>query len=229
MKLFVLVCAALIWGTPIVRAQDAPPLAIARVVQSAKFANGFAPRGWKTEKIARGDLNRDGRSDAAIVLIEDKPAQDADGVATSRQRALVIALNRKNGWQRVGWSNQLLMGTRDGGAFYGVMPTPVDVSIEKGVVIINMEFGSREVTTLTYRLRYENARRAVYVIGRDAATRDRLDASVTTTSVNYLTGDKQMTTFKADDVPENTVVINGKGVRQWRWLGAAKADDRYMP
>lgn len=224
MKLFPLVCAAFAWSAPNVGSQEAPPLAIAR---AAKSADAFAPRGWKTEKIARGDLNKDGRLDAAIVLIEDKPAHDAGGVATSRQRALVVALNLKNGWNRVGWNNQLLLGTREGGAFYGVSPAPVEVSVQNGVVLVDMELGSREVTTSTYRLRYENVRRAVYVIGRDAATRDRLDGNVTTMSINYLTGDKQITTFKADNLPENTVVVNGGGKRNWRWLGAVKADDRY--
>ena len=117
MKTIALALFALAVCAPVARAQDAPPLPITRVAQRAKAPTLFAPRGWKTEKIARGDLNRDGRSDAAVVLVETKPAHIEDGIDMGRARALVIALQTRNGWQRVGFSNQLLLGTRDGGAF----------------------------------------------------------------------------------------------------------------
>lgn len=225
MKPFALVLAALALGAPLVRAQEPALLDIQRVPQRAKYANSFAPRGWRTEKIARGDLNRDGRFDAAIVLIEDKPATDKEGIATDRKRALVIALSDKRGWKRVGWSNQLLLGTRDGGAFYGMIAAPVDVSIEKGVVLVNMEFGSREVTTTTYRLRWEPRRRAVYLIGRDSFERDRATGGGTSTSVNYLTGKKKTVTYQTGSDEGKTVTSNVG--HQWRWLGAVRENDRY--
>lgn len=226
MKPFPFVLAALVLGAPLVHAQDSAPLDVNRVVQRAKYANSFAPRGWKTEKIARGDLNRDGRLDAAIVLIENKPATDKNGYATDRKRALVIAFNDKRGWKRVGFSNQLLLGTRDGGAFYGMSVTPVEIAIEKGVVLVNMEFGSREVTTTTHRLRWEPRRKNVYVIGMDSFDRDRATGGGTGTSVNYLTGAKSVSTYK--DGGDKGKTINSKGARQWRWLGAVKEDDRYQ-
>lgn len=227
MKPFPVVLAALVLSGPIIHAQEATPLAISSVAQRASSANGFAPRGWKTEKIVRGDLNRDGRSDAAIVLAQTKSARVEDGVPMGRQRALVIAFKARKGWQRVGFSNQLLLGTRDGGAFYGMTDAPVELSIEKGVVLVNMEFGSREVTTTTHRLRWEPKRKAVYVIGMDAATRDRANGGGETTSVNYLTGNKKVTTYRAGDDKSKTV--NSRVARDWRWLGAVKEDDRYTP
>lgn len=227
MKLFPFVLAALVWSASFVCAQDGAPLDVRRVSQRVKTAGAFAPRGWKTEKIARGDLNRDGRSDAAIVLVEAKAARVEDGVPMGRRRALVIAFNQRSGWKRVGFSNQLLLGTRDGGAFYGVVDAPVEVKIQKGVVLVNMEFGSREVTTTTYRLRWEPKRRAVYVIGRDAATRDRATGDSETTSVNYLTGAKKTTTYAPGADTGKTV--SSKVARDWRWLGAVREDDRYTP
>lgn len=227
MKPFFLVLAALILNTPLVHAQEAAPLAITSVPQRAKYASAFAPRGWKTEKIARGDLNRDGRADAAIVLVEAKAARVEDGVPMGRRRALVIAFNQRRGWKRVGFSNQLLLGTRDGGAFYGMGEAPVEVSIEKGVVLVNMEFGSREVMATTHRLRWEPRRKAVYVIGMDAATRDRATGGGETTSANYLTGARRVTTYKTG--ADNGKTVSSKGARRWLWLGAVREDDRYTP
>ncbi len=226
MKLLAIVLCALVLGAPLVHAQDAAPLAITSVAQRASSVTAFAPRGWKTEKIVRGDLNRDGRSDAAIVLVQTKAARVEDGVPMGRRRALVIAFNQRSGWKRVGFSNQLLLGTRDGGAFYGVTDAPVELSIEKGVVLVNMEFGSREVTTTTHRLRWQPKRRAVYVIGMDSHVRDRATGGGETTSVNYLTGAKKVTTYRAVDDKGKTAI--SKVARQWRWLGAVKEDDRYQ-
>ena len=226
MKSFLFSLTALALGAPFVHAQDSAPLEVKRVAERAKYANLFAPRGWKTEKIARGDLNRDGRIDAAIVLIENKPATDKDGIATDRKRALVIAFNDKRGWKRVGFNNQLLLGTRDGGAFYGMSAAPVEVSIEKGVVLVNMEFGSREVTTTTHILRWEPKRHAVYVLGVDTATRDRNDGSFKASSVNYLMGVKRVMNSVSNG--KNTKTVISKGARQWRWLGAVKENDRYQ-
>ncbi len=227
MKLLPFVAALLICSAPIVRAQDEAPLDIHRVAQRASSLEAFAPRGWKTEKIARGDLNRDGRADAAIVLVEATDAHVEAGVPMGRQRALVIAFRQRRGWKRVGFSNQLLLGTRGGGAFYGMTDAPVEVSIRKGMVIVGMEFGSREVTATTHRLRWEPRRRAVYVIGMDAATRDRAMGGGETTNANYLTGVKKVTTHKSGTDKGKTV--SSKGARRWLWLGAVKEDDRYTP
>lgn len=225
MKTIPVMLAALILGAPAAFAQEAAPLLINSVPQRAKSAEAFAPRGWKTEKVVRGDLNRDGRADAAIVLVEAKSARVEDGVPMGRRRALVIALRQRRGWQRVGFSNQLLLGTRDGGAFYGASDASVDLAIEKGVVLVNMEFGSREVTNTTHILRWEPKRRAVYVIGMDTATRDRATGGGETMSVNYLTGARKNTVYKTGTDKGKTA--SRKGARRWLWLGAVRADDRY--
>lgn len=227
MKPFFLVLAALALGVSLAEAQGETPLSIASVPQRARRAEAFAPRGWKIEKIARGDLNRDGRADAAIVLVQTKDAHVEAGVPMGRQRALVIAFRQRRGWKRVGWSNQLLLGTRGGGAFYGMTDAPVEVSIRKGVVIVGMEFGSREVTATTHRLRWEPKRRAVYLIGMDSITRDRLNGSAIIVSANYLTGVKTTKTLAPND--DKGKVATVKVARQERWLGAVTEDNRDTP
>ena len=174
------------------RAQDEPRLLASLVPARATTTRAFAPRGWVVEKMARGDLNRDRVLDAAIVLIEDKPAKDKDGYATPRSRALVVAVKDKAGWKRVGFSNELLLGTDGGGAFFGVMPAPVEVSIRRGVLVVGMEFGSREVEETTHRFRLQPPR-GVMLIGFDSNVRDRAVGSVHIESANFLTGEKRIT------------------------------------
>lgn len=213
---------ALALFVPLARAQDAPLLSISKIPPRASAVSRFAPRGWKTEKLVRGDLNRDGRSDAAIVLVENKPAQDKNGAATPRQRALVVALNAKNGWKRVGSSNQLLLGTRDGGAFYGMMETPVDVSIMRGVIVVEMESGSREVQTTTHRLRYEPQHGGVFLIGLDSVVHDRLSGLTTKTSANYLTGIQYAKSITNSKTTGNTTRVS----RTLRPLESLRSDER---
>lgn len=213
---------ALALFVPLSHAQDVPLLSASRVVLRASSVSHFAPRGWKTEKLVRGDLNRDGRSDAAIVLVENKPAKDQNGAATPRQRALVVALNQKSGWKRVGFSNQLLLGTRDGGAFYGASQTPVEVSIVRGVIIVGMETGSRETQFTTHRLRYEPRRGRVLLIGLDSVVNDRLSGLTTKTSANYLTGVQYAKAMTNTKTTGNTTRVS----RTLRSLESIQSDER---
>ena len=114
--------------------------------------------------------------------------------------------------------------------FYGASDAPVDVSVDKGVVIVGMEFGAREVTVTTHRLRYEPARRAVYLIGFDAAERDPWAAAPSPrASTNYLTGRRIITTMPASS--EREIVVNTRvpSLKKRVWLGAIKEADRYTP
>ncbi len=222
MKPFFLL-AALAFSLSLARAQDEPHLEGSHVPLHAAATRGFAPRGWVIEKTARGDLNRDRVPDAALVLIEDKPAKDKDGYATPRSRALVVAVKDARGWKRVGFSNQLLMGTGDGGAFYGVMPAPVEVSIRRGVLIVGMEHGSREVEETTHRFRLQ-APRGMVLIGFDTLVRDRATGSVRSESTNFLTGVKRVT-----DTPPGKDKGTTKTVRvpkALRLMDSLQEDDR---
>lgn len=169
-------------------AQDGTPLSAQKVAPRAAALQGFAPKGWKIEKQISGDLNRDKKPDVALVLVENLPVLDKENIPTPRQRALVVALRQGKVWQRVGFSGFILPGTRDGGAFYGVVETPVNVSIAKGVLNINQDSGSREVTETTHRFRYDAASHRMLLIGSEVIEHDRATGDWSSTSTNYLTG-----------------------------------------
>ncbi|HEV2911726.1 MAG TPA: hypothetical protein VGX92_00300 [Pyrinomonadaceae bacterium] len=150
--------------------------------------NGFIPQGWKIEAQVSGDLNRDSLPDYALKLIEDKPAESGD-THNNRERALLIVLRSKEGkLSLAAVADKLLQCTTCGGAFYGFVDAEANVSIEKGVLVVTQDHGSRNVTEYTYRFRYEPATKRFLFIGMDVVDRDRATGDVVTTSANYLTG-----------------------------------------
>jgi hypothetical protein len=154
-----------------------------RVPAHADTPQKFAPSGWKIEEHAEGD-------------------------PTERGRALVIALAAKDGGlTRAGIADNLLQCTRCGGAFYGVVETPVEVTIEKGLIVVQQDHGSREVTNTTYRFRYEPSSGKFVLIGFDLSNADRATAQVTSESINYLTGAREEMRSKGEkDVKTRSVI-----------------------
>jgi hypothetical protein len=218
MKTHLILFACLALTAPRVLGQDARPLPVSRVATRAAAPLLFAPRGWKIEKQINGDLNRDKKPDAILVLVENKAA------SMSRQRALVVVLREGKGWRRVGFNNSLLQGTRDGGAFYGASETPLDLSIRKGIMQIDQESGSREVQTWTYKLRYDARQNRIVLIGFDSIIRDRADGSVQIVKANYLRGIQNTKQFKGNigPVKYRTTLIS----RKLRRLEEIRGDER---
>lgn len=163
------------------------------VPDSGKSVNEFAPAGWKIEEDVKGDLNQDGVIDHALKLIEDKPAPKEDEFI-DLSRALVIVFGGKDGLKKAAVASRILQCTGCGGAFYGVSPAPANVSIAKGVLTVNQDHGSRWVSDLTYKFRYNKQSGMFILIGFDYASRDRAAGSITSESSNYLTG-KRITTI----------------------------------
>lgn len=207
------------------RAQEAKPLLSAHLARRADALVLFAPRGWKIEKQISGDLNRDQIPDAALVLVENKPAKGPNGILMARARAFVVALREGKGWHRVGFNNSLLLGTRDGGAFYGGMETPVNVSIQSGVLKVNQENGSREVTETTHKFRLDKRTQRVYLIGLEQRDRDRAAGSGRIVSTNYLTGRQEIEAFLSADAPDK--LHTRRVSRRLRLLESVRVEERY--
>ena len=188
-------------------AQDEPTRLDASLVPAtAADADGFVPDGWKIEKVVKGDVTADAKEDLLLVLIEDKPKKEDEMV--DRARALVVVSKGDNGeWRNAAVASSLLQCTACGGAFYGAMDAPVDVSIEKGVIVVSQEHGSREVTNTTLKFRYDAQPDMFLLIGYDYATRDRADGSVYVESTNYLTGKRITETGKGKRSTKKTTNV----------------------
>jgi len=180
---------ALLLLPPFCFGQEPNRIEKSRIPAEAESIQNFVPAGWKIEEQVTGDLNGDSVPDYAVKLVEDKPAKDSDDVANERQRALVIVLQPQGGkFTRAAVADRLLQCTRCGGSFYGVSESPANVKIEKGVIVVDQDHGSRNLTNTYYRFRYDAGSRQFVLIGFDYADADRATAQVISESTNYLTG-----------------------------------------
>lgn len=185
---------------------ESKPFDAESVAMKGKVAKDFAPAGWVVEEEVKGDVTGDGVGDIVIKLIEDKEKKEDEMV--DRNRVLVIAEgDGKGGFTKLSVADKLLQCTSCGGAFYGMMDAPANVTIEKGVIIINQDHGSRWVTDTTMRFRFDQQPNMFILIGYDYASRDRAEGSVSSESTNYLTGKRITETGKGKRATKKTTTV----------------------
>ena len=167
----------------------------------------FIPAGWKLEEQLSADLDGDGTSDYVLKLIENKQAKSSDEM-NDRARALIVLLQGADGkLSRAAVADKLLQCTGCGGAFYGVIDAPANVKIDKNVIVVEQDHGSREVSETTYRFRYDPASQHFILIGFDYAERDRANGKNASESTNYLTGVRKMN-GKASIIPKSKIFMD---------------------
>ena len=164
-------------------AQDAKP-DISKIPAVAAKAAEFAVEGWRVEETQTADLNADGVPDAVITL------KDKDG-----ERALIVALADGGKLKRVAATADLLLCVDCGGVFYA-SGTPTGVSIQKNVIVIDNTAGSNEVSTSTFKFRFDQKANAFVLIGYDYEDNDRGRGVTNTESMNYLTGVRILSTSR---------------------------------
>lgn len=168
---------------------DRPAIDKSKIPATADKLTGFVPSGWKIEEQINGDVNADSISDVLLKLVEDKPKEDKEGRQIDRARALVVVLKGTDGKLTNGAvADKLLQCTGCGGAFYGVVDAPADVKVDKGVIIVDQDHGSREVSGMTFRFRFESASGKFLLIGFDYRSGDRATGDAASESTNYATG-----------------------------------------
>lgn len=191
--------------------QTKSPIDAAKLPQTAATVREFVSSGWTVEAEINGDLNSDSIPDLAVTLVEQMPADADKENPPELQRALLILLKTADGkFSRAGLATKLLLCTRCGGAFYGIVETPVTIEITNGVLIVRQEYGSRELTQETYRFRYEPESKRFLWIGSDLRGYDRLTGETQTESTNFLTGVKLTTASKANEKTGKDVVVANK-------------------
>lgn len=205
LSLMVLTCAVFAQDETAVSFNDSA------LPQTSKNINEFVPEGWNIEEQIAGDLNADSLPDAALKLIE-KPATTATADnPVSRARVLMILFKTKTGiFERVAVAKTLLQCTGCGGAFYGVSPAPANVKIDKGVLIVDQDNGSRNVFNETFKFRYDAKVKKFALIGFDTIDNDRVTGATTTESINYVTGTKIKKISQYNQQTDKTVAKSNK-------------------
>ena len=160
----------------------------------------FFPKGWTVEEQVNGDLNGDGVSDIAAILVQSKP----DSAEDEPQRALIVLLGHdKEKYIPAGTNDKFLQCKGCGGVKEGV-----GISIEKGVIIVDQMSGSREFANETWRFRYDPQTQRFVMIGKDLETGDGMRGTGTIASFNYLTGRKITETYRYDKNGERKIATS---------------------
>ena len=112
-----------------------------------------------------GDLDKNGKEDVVLELVEEQPKGAAEDEVSERSRALVALLSEGGKLRRAGASNKVLyctacqgtLGTGEGGV----------TKVEKGVLLVDQMSGSREMVHTVLRFRYDAKERQFVFIGED--------------------------------------------------------------
>ncbi len=207
-SLCALVIVVLFAARPSFAQADPPTFDKSKVPVTAGTIAGFVPAGWKLEEDVKGDLNQDGVVDHVLKLIQKEPAGAKEDEASMGERAMVIVFADKGGkLQRAAVSDTVLQCGGCGGAFYGMLSAPANVSIKNGVIVVEQDYGSRWVTEMTFRFRYDEQPAMFILIGFDFSSRDRAAGGESSESTNYLTGTRITTTVKGKKTTTKTTKV----------------------
>lgn len=163
-------------------------------------ASAFVPDGFRIEKRITAQLGGDATPDAVLVLVQRAPAAApaaGEGPPDLRRRLVLLKGRSDGGFVQMGEGRRILLSTRGGGAFFGVLRTPVTVRVQKRVVIVEQRFGSRELTFQRFRVWFDGAL-STRLIGTDISVTDRLTGVTREVSTNHLTGARIVTVTRAD-------------------------------
>jgi hypothetical protein len=163
------------------------------VPAEAKDAGGFVPQGWTLAedelKTQTGDLNGDLIPDYALVLVQDKSADET----VEQAQVLVIALGSKNGMlSRAGVADHLLPCA----SCYGQIGEDF-IGIEKGTILVEISTGnsSNTLSKSSYRFKFEPATKKFLLIGSDflnSCPSSKI-MNMNEESTNFLTGLRKTT------------------------------------
>jgi hypothetical protein len=167
-------------------AQDAQPFPASAVPARGARVQAFVPAGWKAASQASGDLNGDGRADRVVHLVPQGTHYDPDAVtaAPESQALLILLAESGGGLRRAGMATRLLQTI--------VPQWGLRLTIRRGVLVVNQNYGMTEVADVTHRFRLEPATGRFLLIGRDQFTYHRPQelSDRVKTSENFLTGER---------------------------------------
>lgn len=167
-------------------AQDEDEKPFPKVPKTASKPEEFAPKDWKIETVAQGDLNGDKRADVALTLTNGENGyDDKSQKSTFITRVLVLAFRGADGkLTRSAVSADAVYDGDEG----GVMGDPFqELKVENGVVVINHYGGSRNRWGYTHIYRWQQDK--WMLIGETDSSMDTLDLDFEdSTDINLSTG-----------------------------------------
>lgn len=178
--------SALLWPVLLIALPllaETPPSAVPEPPDRGARLEDFVPAGWRLLEKAEGDLDRDKRADAVLVLHRsDEVAYPAPEVEIPR--LLVILLATADGYRRAAYSAKAVLCKSCGGVFGDPF---AGLKIERGTFVIAHYGGSRDRWGYSHRFRLQQG--DWFLIGRTTENHDTLTPRREEVDENLLTGD----------------------------------------
>jgi hypothetical protein len=209
--------AFLLIGVPVLAQwpgdQAIPQVKYPVLLETAKTPEAFVPKNWKIEAKVTGDLNRDGLSDAALVLHMESPSNviatswDPDLKYDTNPRMLVVVFARKGGGYELAAADHKLIPRLENPN----QDEPFDeVKIAAGTLRVTMHLflsaGGWRMGGSSYTFRWQQDAFRLIGFDRDSVTRNTGDTEEV--SINYLTRRKHLKTGNIDGGKENERTVN---------------------
>jgi len=175
--------------------------------ETAGAVKGFVPTGWTLESSVEGDLNKDGTKDVVAVIAKYVKEGDFDRDVA---RAVVIAFREGGKLRKVAVSDKIARLSADSGMLGTPTGAHVTVAIERGSVVLDNLWGSREAEKDTFRFRYDAASKKFQLIGKDVLNYDRGSGDQQLDSKNLITGDRVIEKSKIGDSGDPKVLSKKK-------------------
>jgi hypothetical protein len=162
--------------------------------------NSFVPKGFKSVRIARGDLNGDGLEDVVIVTMPD----ETDSEARFARRTLSIVVASPNGKFSLVSKNAMLAGCEVCGGSMG--DGLADVSVSNGALTVANEGGIRARWSDVYTFKHEVALNDWVLVKYSSRVSSQIDQKwelIESTPEDF--GVKRFAEIKQDDLPRATI------------------------
>lgn len=163
------------------------------VIAESTFKH-LTPKGWTILDSAQGDLNKDGRSDLALIIEENNPKniqKDSDDRTINlNPRHLLVFLNQNNAYQLIS-RNQTLPteNNAESSCLLDPLAESNGIKINKGLLTIEFSYfmacGGWEWPRHTYTFRYQKQK--MQLIGFDYNSFHRASGEQSASSYNFST------------------------------------------
>ena len=185
--------------------QEIPPVEYPAIAKSAATPGDFVPGGWQQVQLAEGDLNRDGKSDFAMVIRMDSaanriaPSWAPDTRYDTNPWMLIAAFRDGAGYKLALSDHQLIPRHENPNADEEFDEIKIANGSLKVVMHLFMSAGGWQMGGTAYTFRWQDG--GFKLIGFDRDEVHRGSGETIETSINYLTGRKLVKTgtIESDD------------------------------